>query len=78
MKVGVADWEYPVAASARSVARFRANWVVHSALLLLGLTVIRLVTPRDRLLRQVIGEELNDLPSDLEEALADHPLMSAV
>lgn len=42
--------------------------------LLLCFTAVRMVTPRTRLLRQVIGCELNDLPSDLDEALADHPL----
>ena len=42
---------------------------------MLAFTAIRMVTPRKSLLRQVVGEELNDLPSDLDEALADHPLM---
>jgi hypothetical protein len=45
---------------------------------LLGFIAVRLVTPRDRLLRQVRGTELNDLPSDLDEAMAEHPLMQAM
>jgi hypothetical protein len=58
----------------------KMKWWLRAALwpMLLGLTAFRLVTPRDRLLRQIIGEELNDLPSDLDEALADHPLMTAL
>jgi hypothetical protein len=45
---------------------------------LLAFIAIRLVMPRGRLLRQVMGIELNDLPSDLDEALADDPMMQAL
>jgi hypothetical protein len=58
----------------------KMKWYVRAALwpALLGYTATRLVMPRERLLRQIIGDELNDLPSDLDEALADDPLVTAL
>jgi hypothetical protein len=45
---------------------------------MLGFIAIRMLTPRRRLLRQLIDDELNDLPSDLDEAIAEHPLSRAL
>lgn len=45
---------------------------------MLGYTVTRMLTPRRRLLRKLIDDELNDMPSDLDEALAEHPLGRAL
>lgn len=68
-----------------SVDEFRGEWRkvpiwMRTAMwpVLVGFTAVRLVMPRDRLLRQVMGTELNDLPSDLDEALAEHPVTRAM
>jgi hypothetical protein len=64
---------------------FRGEWrkvpiLMRAAMwpLLLAFIAARLVMPRDRLLRQVMGTELNDLPSDLDDALNEHPFTQAM
>jgi len=75
----------PVIAPDVNAAEFRHEWRkmpwwTRAALwpLLLAYTAIRMVTPRARLMRQVIDQELNDLPSELDEAIAEHPLGKAM
>ncbi|HEU0238858.1 MAG TPA: hypothetical protein VFR11_06200 [Micromonosporaceae bacterium] len=75
----------PLVAPDVTAVEFKREWRnmslwIRAALwpLLLGFTAVRMVTPRSRLLRQVIDQELNDLPSDLDEALAEHPLGQAM